>query len=80
MRAFPRALRVAVAKSVPPPAPVHTGPPLRVGEICLLRRPGEFFDVIVQLRGIDGDQAAIRILDKFEVVELRWLRRYEVPR
>jgi hypothetical protein len=55
--------------------PQHTGSPLTVGERCLLRRPGTYFDVIVELRGIDGDTAAILIRGELEVVPLLWLRR-----
>jgi hypothetical protein len=63
----------------PPQPPAHIGPPLKIGETCLLRRPGSWYDVVVQLRGIDGDLAAIRIVDHFETVQLAYLRRLIVP-
>jgi hypothetical protein len=59
----------------PPPAPQHTGAPLRVGELCLLRRPDEWFDVKVELRAIDDGLALVRIRDRGERVQLAWLRR-----
>src|SRR5262245_36773761 len=71
MRAF-----TSAAPAAPPPPPLHTGSPLRVGETCLLRRPNQWFDVICQLRGIDREQASVRILDHFEIVQLLWLRRW----
>jgi hypothetical protein len=69
----------ALMRALPPP-PQHVGPPLRVGEMCLLRRPNTYFDVIVQLRAIDRDLAAVRILDRSERVPLAWLRRSEILR
>jgi hypothetical protein len=59
----------------PPNQPQHVGRPLTVGERCLLRRPGTYFDVVVQVRGIDDDVAAILIRDRLETVQLAWLRR-----
>jgi hypothetical protein len=55
--------------------PQHTGSPLQVGETCLLRRPNSWQDLLVELRGLDGDLALVLIIDKLEVVPLLWLRR-----
>jgi hypothetical protein len=41
----------------PPPAPMHAGQPLQIGETCLLRRPDSWSDLIVGLRAIDDDVA-----------------------
>jgi hypothetical protein len=64
---------------LPPLPPQHVGPPLRVGETCLLRRPDEWFDVIVQLRGVDKDLALVLVLvqDQLERVPLNCLRRHQ---
>jgi hypothetical protein len=59
----------------PPPPPLHTGQPLRVGETVLLRRPGSWVDLFVELRAIDDGVALIRLGDHLERVELIWLRR-----
>jgi hypothetical protein len=66
----------------PPPAPQHTGSPLTVGEKCLLRRPHDYFDVVVELRAIDRDVAVVHFsgLDRSEVVPLTSLRRAEIMR
>jgi hypothetical protein len=71
--------------TTPPPQPMHTGSALTVGETCLLRRPTDFYDSIVELRAIDrdrrgGDVALILIRDRFETVELSWLRRAHIMR
>jgi hypothetical protein len=58
-----------------PPPPQHVGGPLRVGETALLRRPNSWLDLKVELRGLDGDLALVLIIDKLEVVPLRWVRR-----
>ena len=67
---FPRA-------ATPPKQPQHVGSPLRVGETVLLRRPREYFDLIVELRAIDNDIALVMIRDRSEIVELSWLRRVQ---
>jgi hypothetical protein len=63
--------------TTPPPAPHHVGQPLQRGEMCLLRRPDSFFDLKVELRGIDRDLAVVffRGLDRSETVPVAWLRR-----
>ena len=53
----------------------HVGPPLRVGKIVLLRKPGTWFDLLAELRAIDDDLALILIKGQLERVELSWLRR-----
>jgi hypothetical protein len=42
---------------------------------ALLRVPGSFFDVKVQVRAIDDDLAVVLIRDTLRRVELAWLRR-----
>jgi hypothetical protein len=64
----------------PQPPPPHIGPPLRTGEMALLRRPGEWFDDLVQVRGIDDDVALVRVKDHSEIVPLTWLRRHHLLR
>jgi hypothetical protein len=46
----------------------------------LLRVSGSFLDLQVELRGIDDDLAVVRIRDRFQRVELAWLRRAETLR
>jgi hypothetical protein len=58
-----------------PPVPHHVGAPLKVGELCLLRRADQWFDLKVQLRGVDDDLAVVLVRDRLEIVELSWLRR-----
>ena len=48
--------------------------------MCLLRRPTEWFDLNVQLRGIDRDLAVVLISDHNERVQLTWLRRAVIVR
>jgi hypothetical protein len=43
----------------PPLPPQHAGAPLRCGKTVLMRVPGSFFDVKVELRGIDDDLALV---------------------
>jgi hypothetical protein len=59
----------------PPTAPAHVGEALRVGETALMRTPGTWFDVRVQVPGIDGHWAAVLIKNSSQVVRLSWLRR-----
>jgi len=58
-----------------PAQPQHAGSPLQVGETCLMRRPDAWHDLLVQLRGIDGPDAVVLIIDHLEIVPLRCLRR-----
>jgi hypothetical protein len=53
---------------------VHTG------EIVLMRRPSEWFDLRVQVRGIDRDLAVVLVGDRLEIIPLTWLRRSEILR
>jgi hypothetical protein len=76
----PRRLMHRVLAPYPPhapPPPQPTGPPLRVGELCLLRRPDSRSDLVVELRAVDDDVALVhfRGLDRTEIVQLSWLRR-----
>jgi hypothetical protein len=59
----------------PPLPPQHTGCALTIGETVLLRRPDSWQDVLVELRGIDKQDAVIFVRDHFEIVQLSWLRR-----
>jgi hypothetical protein len=61
--------------SPPPPPPQHVGAPLQVGQTVLLRRPNEWLDFKVELRGIEGYTAVVFAEDRFEIVRLDWLRR-----
>jgi len=63
-----------------PALPQHVGAPLRCGEMVLLRRPNSWFDLKVQLRGVDDDLAVVRFMDSIERVPLAWLRRAETLR
>jgi hypothetical protein len=83
---FPRPSSVRIRPSPAPPAklanianlppqPQHTGSPSTIGETALLRRPGSWLDVIVQVRGLDADMASVLIRDRTEIVPLNWLRR-----
>ncbi len=78
-RAFvPR--HVTTTPPLAPPAPPHVGSPLQTGEICLLRKPGTWLDLAVQLRAVDRDLALVLINDRTEIVQLTWLRRTEIMR
>jgi hypothetical protein len=61
----------------PPPPPLHSGPPLQVGETVLLRRPNSWADLLVELRAVDHDLAlaVVRIRDRTERIPLCYLRR-----
>lgn len=48
--------------------------------MCLLRRPGSWVDLSVQLRGIDNELALVLIQDHSERVQLAWLRRAMIVR
>jgi hypothetical protein len=63
--------RFSASSSSSPPPPQHTG------ELCLLRKPGTFGDLLVELRAIDNsfNVAVVRIGDKLERVPLCYLRR-----
>jgi hypothetical protein len=70
-----RVLERARSSSPALPQPQHVGSPLQTGETALMRTAGSFFDVKVQVRGVDGDLAVVLIRDTLRVVELSWLRR-----
>jgi hypothetical protein len=77
---FRNSVHRAFSRVQPPPPPQHVGAPVHTGEIVLMRRPSEWFDLRVQVRGIDRDLAVVLVGDRFEIIPLTWLRRSEIMR